>query len=257
MYIAINNNPDVAAGKYDVTSIRACISGSAPLLMETKREFEALTGGSLVEGYGMTETFVATHCNPIKGENREGSIGLPLPNVECRIVDAVDGEDDMPVGEIGELIMKGPTIMKGYWNMPTETANAMRDGWLYTGDITRMDEDGYFYIEDRKKDMIIAGGYNIYPREVEEVLVTHPAVMEAAVAGVPDPKRGETVVAWIVKHPGDATTEDEIKAWSKTQLAAYKYPRVIIFRDELPKTTVGKVLKRDLVKEQKEKLTNT
>lgn len=254
MYIAINNNPDVAAGKYDVTSIRACISGSAPLLMETKREFERLTGGNLVEGYGMTETFVATHCNPIKGENREGSIGLPLPNVECRIVDAVDGEEDMPVGEIGELVMKGPTIMKGYWNMPTETANSMRDGWLYTGDITRMDEDGFFYIEDRKKDMIIAGGYNIYPREVEEVLVTHPAVMEAAVAGVPDPKRGETVVAWIVKHPGDATTEDDIKVWSKTQLAAYKYPRVILFRDELPKTTVGKILKRDLVKEEKEKL---
>lgn len=254
MYISINNNPDVAAGKYDVTSIRACISGSAPLLMETKREFERLTGGNLVEGYGMTETFVATHCNPIKGENREGSIGLPLPNVECRIVDAVNGEEDMPVGEIGELIMKGPTIMKGYWNMPTETANSMRDGWLYTGDITRMDADGYFYIEDRKKDMIIAGGYNVYPREVEEVLVTHPAVMEAAVAGVPDPKRGETVVAWIVKKPGDATTEDEIKTWSKTQLAAYKYPRIIIFREELPKTTVGKVLKRDLVKEEKEKL---
>ena len=254
MYIAINHNPEVASGKYDVTSIRACISGSAPLLMETKRQFEELTGGNLVEGYGMTETFVATHCNPIKGENREGAIGLPLPNVECRIVDAVHGEEDMPVGEIGELIMKGPTIMKGYWKMPTETANSMRDGWLYTGDITRMDEDGYFYIEDRKKDMIIAGGYNIYPREVEEVLVTHPAVMEAAVAGVPDPKRGETVVAWIVKHPGDATTEDEIKEWSKTQLAKYKYPRVIIFQEELPKTTVGKVLKRELVKEQKDKI---
>ncbi|MFO7681668.1 MAG: long-chain fatty acid--CoA ligase [Chloroflexota bacterium] len=254
MYIAINNNPDVAAGKYDVTSIRACISGSAPLLMETKRRFEELTGGNLVEGFGMTETFVATHCNPIKGESREGSIGLPLPNVESRIVDAVDGETDMPVGEIGELIIKGPTVMKGYWNMPTETVNALRDGWLYSGDIARMDEDGYFYIEDRKKDMIIAGGYNVYPREIEEVLITHPAVMEAAVAGVPDPKRGETVIAWVVKKPGDQTTEEEIKAWSKTQLAAYKYPRLIIFRDELPKTTVGKVLKRELVKEQKEKM---
>ncbi|PID86531.1 MAG: long-chain fatty acid--CoA ligase [Chloroflexi bacterium] len=254
MYNAINHNPDVAAGKYDVTSIRACISGSAPLMMETKRQFEKITGGSLVEGYGMTETFVATHCNPIKGENREGSIGLPLPGVECRIVDAINGEEDMPVGEIGELLLKGPTVMKGYWNMPTETANSLRDGWLYTGDIARMDEDGYFYIEDRKKDMIIAGGYNIYPREVEEVLVTHPAILEAAVAGVPDPKRGETVVAWIVKQPGNAITADEIKEWSKTQLAKYKYPRVIIFRDELPKTTVGKVLKRDLVKEQKSKV---
>jgi long-chain acyl-CoA synthetase len=254
MYIAINNNPDVAAGKYDVTSIRACISGSAPLLIETKRRFEELTGGKLLEGFGMTETFVATHCNPLQGENREGSIGLPLPGVECRIVDAVDGETDMPVGEIGELLIKGPTVMKGYWNMPTESINALRDGWLYSGDIARMDERGYFYIEDRKKDMIIAGGYNVYPREVEEVLVQHPAVVEAAVAGVPDPKRGETVKAWIVKKPGDATTEEEIMEWCKTQLAKYKYPRIIEFRTELPKTTVGKVLKRDLVKEYKEKL---
>ena len=254
MYIAINNNPDVAAGKYDVTSIRACISGSAPLLLETKRRFEELTGGKLVEGFGMTETFVATHCNPLQGENRAGSIGMPLPGVESRIVDAVDGETEMPVGQIGELLLKGPTVMKGYWNMPTETTNVLRDGWLYSGDIARMDEDGYFYIEDRKKDMIIAGGYNVYPREVEDVLMGHPAVVEVAVAGVPDPKRGETVKAWIVKKEGDATTEKEIIEWSKTQLAAYKYPRLIEFRSELPKTTVGKVLKRDLVKEYKEGL---
>lgn len=257
MYIAINNNPDVASGKYDVTSIRACISGSAPLLMETKRRFEELTGGKLVEGFGMTETFVATHCNPIEGENREGSIGLPLPGVECRIVDAAEGEKDLPVGEVGELLIKGPTVMKGYWNMPTETVNSLRDGWLYSGDIARMDEQGYFYIEDRKKDMIIAGGYNVYPREIEEVLMMHPAVVEAAVAGVPDPKRGETVKAWIVKKPGDATTEAEIVEWSKTQLAKYKYPRLIEFRSELPKTTVGKVLKRDLVKEYKAQLSET
>jgi long-chain acyl-CoA synthetase len=207
-----------------------------------------------VEGFGMTETFVATHCNPLRGENREGSIGLPLPGVECRIVDAVDGETEMPVNQIGEMLIKGPTVMKGYWNMPTETTNALRDGWLYTGDIARMDERGYFYIEDRKKDMIIAGGYNVYPREIEEVLIAHPAVLEAAVAGVPDPKRGETVKAWIVKKPGDETTEDEIMEWCKTQLAKYKYPRIIEFRTELPKTTVGKVLKRELVKEYKEKL---
>jgi len=254
MYIAINNNPDVAAGKYDVTSIRACISGSAPLLLETKRRFEELTGGKLVEGFGMTETFVATHCNPLNGENREGSIGLPLPGVESRIVDSIEGEQDLPVGAVGELLIKGPTVMKGYWNMPTETANSLRDGWLYSGDIARMDEDGYFYIEDRKKDMIIAGGYNVYPREIEEVLMTHPAVVEAAVAGVPDPKRGETVKAWVVKKAGDPTTEAEIVEWSKTQLAKYKYPRLIEFRDELPKTTVGKVLKRDLVKEYKKQL---
>lgn len=254
MYIAINNNPDVAAGKYDVSSIRACISGSAPLLLDTKRRFEELTGGKLVEGYGLTEAHVATHANPINGENREGSIGLPLPNVECRIVDPGDGDRELAVNEAGELVMKGPTIMQGYWNMPEETKSSLRDGWLFTGDIARMDEDGYFYIEDRKKDMIIAGGYNIYPREVEEVLAMHPAVMEVTVAGVPDPRRGETVKAWVVKHPGDATTEQELVEWTKTQLAKYKYPRQIEFRDELPKTTVGKVLKRKLVEEEKEKM---
>ncbi|MCA9978179.1 MAG: AMP-binding protein, partial [Anaerolineales bacterium] len=163
LYNAININPDVAAGKYNIRSIRACISGSAPLLIETKRKFEELTGGTLVEGFGMTETFVATHANPIQGENREGSIGLPIPNVECRIVNVEDGVTDMPVGESGELIIKGPTVMQGYWQMPTETANALRDGWLYSGDIAKMDDQGYFYITDRKKDMIIAGGYNIYP----------------------------------------------------------------------------------------------
>lgn len=253
MYNAINNNPDVAAGKYDVRSIRACISGSAPLLVETKTRFEELTGGTLVEGFGMTETLVATHANPVKGRNQAGSIGIPLPNVESRIVDAETGEKDMPVGEIGELIIRGPSVMQGYWQMPTETANALRDGWLYSGDIARMDEDGYFYIEDRKKDMIIAGGFNIYPREVEEVLAGHPAVLEVSVAGVMDPRRGETVKAWIVKHPGDATTEEEIIEWSKTQLAKYKYPRIIEFRNELPKTTVGKVLKRELIKEHQAK----
>lgn len=257
MYVAINNNPDVQAGKYDVSSIRACVSGSAPLLQETKRKFEALTGGKLVEGYGLTEAHVATHANPINGENRAGSIGLPLPGVACRIVDTVHGGDELPVGDVGELVIKAPNVMQGYWNMPEETANTLHAGWLYTGDIARMDEDGYFYIEDRKKDLIIAGGYNIYPREVEEVLATHPAVVEVSVAGVPDPKRGETVMAWIVKHPGDGTTEQEIIEWSKTQLAKYKYPRIVEFRDELPKTTVGKVLKRELVKEKKEKMGET
>ncbi len=253
MYNAINNNPDVAAGKYDIRSIRACISGSAPLLLETKRKFEELTGGSLVEGFGMTETFVATHANPINGVNKEGSIGLPLPNVESRIVDVESGENDMPVGEEGELIIKSPSVMQGYWQMPTETTNSLRDGWLYSGDIAKMDEEGFFFITDRKKDMIIAGGYNIYPREVEEVLIQHPAVQEVTVAGVPHQHRGETVKAWIVKQPGDATTEEEIIEWSKGLLAKYKYPRLIEFMDELPKTTVGKVLKRKLVKAHKEK----
>lgn len=251
MYIAINNHKDVAAGKYDVSSIRACISGSAPLLQETKTRFEQITHGKLVEGYGLTEAHVATHANPIDGENRPG-IGLPLPGVEAKIVDAEEGEEEVPVGEIGELILNGPTIMAGYWQMPTETANSLRDGWLYTGDIARMDEDGYFYIEDRKKDMIIASGYNVYPREVEEVLASHPEIQEVAVAGIPDEKRGETVKAWCVRKPGSALTAEELMEWSKERLAKYKYPRLIEFREELPRTTVGKVLKRELVKEEEE-----
>ena len=252
MYIAINNNPDVIAGKYDISSIRACISGSAPLLLDTKLEFERLTGGKLVEGFGMTETFVATHANPLNGVPRAGSIGLPLPDVECKIMDADMGNEELPVGGIGEMIVKSPSVMQGYWQMPTETENTLRDGWLYTGDIARMDEDGYFYIESRKKDMIIAGGYNIYPREVEEVLSGHPAVLEVAVAGIPDPRRGETVKAWVVLKPGATITEKELIDWSKNDLAKYKYPRMIDFIDELPKSTVGKVLKRELVKEYKE-----
>lgn len=252
LYNAINNNPDVAAGKYNIRSIRACISGSAPLLLETKKRFEELTGGTLVEGFGMTETFVATHANPIKGVNKEGSIGIPIPNVESRIVDVNDGVTEMPVGAEGELIIKSPTVMQGYWNKDEETKNTLRDGWLYSGDIAKMDENGYFYITDRKKDMIIAGGYNIYPREVEEVLMMHPAVLEVSVAGVQDPRRGETVKAWVVKKEGDPTTEEEIIEWSKDHLAKYKYPRLIEFRTELPKTTVGKVLKRELRKQHEE-----
>lgn len=253
LYVAINNHPEILAGKYDLTSIRACVSGSAPLMAETKKRFEEITGGKLVEGYGLTESHVVSHANPLLGDNRMGSIGLPIPNISCRIVDAVDGDQELPVGGIGELLLKGPNIMRGYWNMPEESANALRDGWLYTGDIARMDDDGYFYIEDRKKDLIIAGGYNIYPREVEEVLMSHPAVVEVAVAGVEDPKRGETVKAWVVKKENDPTTEQEMITWSKTQLAKYKYPRIIEFRSELPKTSVGKVLKRELVKETQEK----
>jgi long-chain acyl-CoA synthetase len=252
LYVAINNNPDVAAGKYNLHSIRACISGSAPLLVDTKRRFEELTGGKLVEGYGLTESHVASHANPLYGKNPPGSIGLPLPGVEARIVDPVEGDQELPIGAIGELILRGPTIMQGYWNMPNETKTTLRDGWLYTGDIARMDEEGFFYIEDRKKDLIICGGYNVYPREVEEVLARHPAVLEVSVAGVPDAKRGETVKAWVVKKPDVAVSEQEIIDWSKGELAAYKYPRMIEFRDELPKTTVGKVLKRELVREHKE-----
>ena len=252
LYNAINNYPDVQAGKYDLSSIKVCISGSAPLMRETKEKFEAVTGGILFEGYGLSEAPTATHCNPLLGENRTGSIGLPLPDVECRIVSLDDEVTVLSTGEIGELVIKGPMVMKGYHNMPTETANSLRDGWLYTGDIARMDEDGYFYIVDRKKELIKPGGYQVWPREVEEVISENPKVLEVGVAGVPDPYRGETVKAWVVVKPGETLTEQDIKSWSSERLAKYKVPSQVEFRDELPKTTIGKILRRELVREHKE-----
>jgi len=258
LYNALNNHPDVAAGKYDLTSIKACISGSAPLMRETKEKFEALTGGKLFEGFGLSEAPTATHCNPMFGMNKTGSIGMPLPDVECKIISLDDGVTELPPGEIGELVIRGPQVMKGYHNMPTETANALRDldgnggaTWLFTGDIARMDGDGYFYIVDRKKELIKPGGYQVWPREVEEVISAHPKVLETGVAGIPDPYRGETVKAWIVKKD-ESLTEDEIKAWCKEKLAAYKVPTHVEFRTELPKTTVGKILRRELVRQHKE-----
>lgn len=252
LYNAINNNPDVIAGKYKLDSIKACISGSAPLLRETKEKFEALTGGVVFEGYGLSEAPTATHCNPMMGENRTGSIGLPLPDVDVRIVSLDDGETDLATGEIGELVISGPQVMKGYHNMPTETANTLRNGWLYTGDIAYMDEDGYFYIVDRKKELIKPGGYQVWPREVEEVIAENPKVLEVGVAGIPDPYRGETVKAWVVVKPGESASEDEIREWCKDRLAKYKVPTHVEFRSELPKTTVGKILRRELVRQHKE-----
>lgn len=254
LYNAINNHPDVIAGKYNLSSIKACISGSAPLLRETKEKFEALTGGKLVEGFGLSEAPTATHCNPLFGDNPPGSIGLPLPDVESRIVDLETGETFLPAGEVGELVIRGPQVMKGYHNMPTETENTLRNGWLYTGDIAKMDERGYFYIVDRKKELIKPGGYQVWPREVEEVIAAHPKVLEVGVAGVPDPYRGETVKAWVVAKPGEELTADELKAWCKERLAKFKVPTEVEFRTELPKTTVGKILRRELVKEHKEKV---
>lgn len=253
LYNAINNHPDVMAGKYNLSTIKACISGSAPLMRETKEKFESLTGGKVFEGYGLSEAPTATHCNPLFGENRTGSIGLPLPDVDCRIISLDDEVTVLPVGEIGELVVKGPQVFKGYHNMPTETTNALRDGWLYTGDIARTDEQGYFYIVDRKKELIKPGGYQVWPREVEEVISDNPKVLEVGVAGIPDPYRGETVKAWVVVKPGETLTEDEVKAWCKERLAKFKVPTHIEFREELPKTTVGKVLRRELVREHKEK----
>ena len=257
LYNAINNHPDVIAGKYNLRSIKACISGSAPLMRETKEKFEELSGGVVFEGFGLSEAPTATHCNPLLGVNKTGSIGMPMSDVECRIVSLDDGETILPMGEVGELVIRGPQVMKGYHNMPTETENTLRtmpDGgpWLFTGDIARMDEDGYFYIVDRKKELIKPGGFQVWPREVEEALTANPKVLEAGVAGIPDPYRGETVKAWIVVRPGETLTEDEIRAWCKERLAPYKVPSHIEFRTELPKTTVGKILRRELVRQHKE-----
>jgi long-chain acyl-CoA synthetase len=252
MYNAINNHPDVISGKYDISSIKGCISGSAPLLRETKERFESLTGGVVFEGYGLSETPVATHCNPLQGVNKTGSIGMPLPDVEAKIVDLDDGETELPIGEIGEILIKGPQVMKGYHNMPTETANALRNDWLYTGDIAYMDEDGYFYIVDRKKELIKPGGFQVWPREVEEVLQGHPAVLEVGVAGIPDAHSGEAVKAWVVLKPGTSASEEELKAFCKENMAAYKIPKQIEYLSELPKTTVGKILRRELVRMHRE-----
>ncbi len=253
MFNALNNHPHVRAGKYDLSSLKGCISGSAPLLRETKERFEKLTGGTVFEGYGLSEAPTATHCNPLRGENRAASIGLPLPDVDAKIVSLEDGVSELPPRAVGELVIKGPQVMIGYHNMPTETANALRNGWLYTGDIAYMDEDGYFYIVDRKKELIKPGGYQVWPREVEEVIIEHPKVLEVGVAGVPDAHRGETVKAWVVLKPGETADEEEIKAWCRERLAKFKVPTEVEFRGALPKSTVGKTLRRELVREHIEK----
>ncbi len=251
MYVAINNYPDLS--KFNLKSIRACISGAAGLPVEVQTKFQELTGARLVEGYGLSEATPVTHANPIFGENRIGTIGLPWPDTDVKVMDIETGTTVMPLGQPGELCIRGPQVMKGYWNKPEETRATLREGWLYTGDIAVMDQDGYFKIVDRKKDMIIAGGYNIYPREVEEVLFQHPKVLEAAVAGVTDPYRGETVKAYVVLRPGQTATTEDIIAFCRERMAAYKAPKLVEFRDSLPKTMVGKILRRQLIAEDKEK----
>lgn len=253
LYNAINNHPDTP--RHDLTSIRACISGSAPLLLETSRRFREIThGANLVEGYGLTESSPVTHVNPIFGEQHEGSIGLPVPGVDALIMD--DAGNPLPPGETGELWVCGPQVMAGYWQRPDESALTLREAfgrrWLLTGDMAVMDAEGFFRIVDRKKDLIIAGGYNIYPREVEEVLITHPAVLEAAAVGVPDPYRGESVHAVVVLKPGLEADAPELIAHCRARLSAYKAPRSVEFRTELPKTAVGKVLRRQLAQEARE-----
>ena len=252
IYIGLLNHPDLK--KYDLSSIDSCLSGSAPLPIEVQEEFEAITGGKLVEGYGLTETSPVTHANFLWDRDRiKGSIGVPWPNTEVKIV-SMDNSELTPVGEIGEIIIKGPQVMKGYWNRPEATEETIIDGWLYTGDLGYMDEKGYFYIVDRKKDMIIAGGYNIYPREIEEVLYEHPDVLEAVAAGIPDPYRGETVKAYVVLKEGSRLTSDDLNQYARKYLAAYKAPRLYEFREELPKTAVGKILRRTLVEEEMRKI---
>jgi len=252
MYVAINNFPRV--DRYDLSSIRACISGAGPLHLEVQERFESLTGGKIVEGYGLTEASPVTHANPVHGKRKKGSIGLPFPDTDAKVVDLETGERELPVGETGELAIRGPQVMKGYWNRSEkENREMLRDGWLYTGDITRMDEDGFFYIVDRKKDMIKTRGENVYPREVEEVLYRHPKVKEAVVAGIPESFSVEVIKAYVVLKEGEQATEEEIQEFCRRELARFKVPKYVEFRKDLPKTIVGKVLRRILVEEEKKK----
>ena len=251
MYVAINNAPDLH--EYDLSSIKVCNSGAAPLPVKVQEVFEKITGGKLTEGYGLSEASPVTHSNPIYGKNVPGSIGLPIPDTEMKIVDIETGDTELPIGESGELCVRGPQVMEGYLNMPEETAQSLRDGWLYTGDIAKVDEEGYTYIVDRKKDMVIAGGYNIFPRDIEEVLYTHPKIMEATAIGISDPYRGETLKAYVVLKEGETLTEEEVIEFCKENLAAYKVPKLVEFRTELPKTMVGKILRRALREEEEKK----
>ncbi|MBL9171879.1 MAG: long-chain fatty acid--CoA ligase [Verrucomicrobiales bacterium] len=244
MYVAFNNAPDVK--RYGFDCLRICMSGGAPLPVQVREKFEQLTGGRLVEGYGLTETSPVTHISPTDGTARSGSMGVLISDTQAKIVDVETGLKKLPVGEAGELCIRGPQVMKGYWNKPKETANVLRKGWLHTGDIAKRDADGFFYIVDRKKDLIIAGGYNVYPREVEEVLFEHPAIQEAVAIGVPDPYRGETVKACVVLKPDARASADEIASFCRERLASYKVPRLIEFRASLPKSGVGKYLRREL-----------
>jgi long-chain acyl-CoA synthetase len=251
MYVAINNSP--ALRRANLRSLRHCFSGAAPLPQEVQERFEAHTGGRVVEGFGMTE---ANACiiTPLRGRRKAGSIGVPISDVEARIVDVETGTTTLPAGEIGELVLRCPQQMLGYWGNAEETAQVLRDGWMYTGDIARMDEEGFFFIVDRKKEMILSGGFNVYPRDVEEVLYMHPKVTEAAAIGVPDPFLGEAVKAFVVPRHGAPPTPEEIIEFCRQHLASYKVPKRVELRDTLPKTLVGKVLRRVLQEEEQQKV---
>src|SRR5947207_3318771 len=239
----------------DMSSIRLCFSGAAPLPVEVQEQWEKVTGGRLVEGYGLSETSPIATGNPLYGKRKIGTIGLPVPETDIKLVDIDDPSKEVPAPGPGELCIKGPQVMQGYWNRPDETEEVLRDGWLYSGDIAEVDEDGFFKIVDRKKDMIIVGGFNVYPRDVEEILYQNPKVLEAAVIGKPNPRSGETVKAFIVLKPGEKMDNDEINKFMRENLTAYKVPKEFEFREDLPKTMVGKVLRRALVEEEKAKQT--
>lgn len=254
-FSALNESPLVK--KFDLHSVKACISGAAPLPTAVAERFAEITGGAvLVEGYGLTEASPVTHANPLKGERRAGSIGLPVPDTDCRIVDLDDPDRELGLGERGELCVRGPQVMLGYWNRPEETALSIRNGWLHTGDVAMMDEDGYFRIVDRLKEMIIVSGFNVYPNEVEEALYRHPKVSKVAVIGVPDDKTGEAVKAFVILKEGVSATPEELVAWARDPangLTAYRAPKHVEFRDSLPETLIGKVLRRVLTEEERQK----
>jgi long-chain acyl-CoA synthetase len=252
IYNAINHHPKVLAGEINLRSIKACISGSAPLLQETRIQFEKLTGGKLVEGYGLSEAPTATHCNPIKRENRSGSIGLPLPDVNCRIVELEDDTKDVETGEIGELLIRSPQIMQGYYRSPEETQIVLKNGWLHTGDIAKMDKDGYFYIVGRRKELIKVNGLQVWPTEVENVLVKFSGVKECAVAGIPNSDTGEAVKAWLVLDQPEKFNMQALVDFCRDQLAAYKIPKEAECVESLPKLPAGKILRRELVRKNGE-----
>jgi long-chain acyl-CoA synthetase len=242
-------HPAVRAGKVDFSSVKLCVSGSAPLLAETKRRFEQLTGGRIIEVYSLTEACMASVGTPVMGTYKEGAVGIPLPDVDVRIVDVDDPSQEVGPGEIGEIVIEAPQLMEGYWHNPEATREMLRNGRLYTGDLGSLDGDGYLTIADRKKDLIKASGFQVWPREVEEVIATHPAVAEVGVAGVPDPHSGEAVMAWVVARKGVTPTEEEIREHCRRHLAAYKVPKRVEFREALPKSAIGKLLRRELARE--------
>lgn len=253
IFYGIANNEKVQNGECDLSSIKACISGAAPLSAEVKKQFELFTKGKLMEGYGLSEAPTATHCNPLYGRNKTGSIGLPLPDVDCRIIDIEDEKKEVSPGDIGELLISGPQIMLGYFNNPEESLIALQNGWLYTGDVAKMDKEGYFTLVDRKKSLIKVSGFQVWPSEIEKIVNDHPAVKESCVGGVPEVVQGEKVIAWVVLKPEVVTTQKEIINWCKKYLISYKVPSEVIFIQQVPKTTVGKTLRRELIGEYIEK----